>query len=70
MIANPDATIQIPADWSKPIKQNPQEAKKEQLRVRREFQTAFAARLVCAGFERSTDQPRYLLYKEQTLQSF
>lgn len=70
VIANPDATIRIPADWSKLIKQNPQEAKQEQLRVRGEFRDAFAARLVCAGFERSTDQPRYLLYREQTLQSF
>jgi len=70
VIANPEAAIQIPTDWSKLIKQNPQEAKQEQLRVRQEFQKAFAARLVCAGFERSSDQPRYLLYKEQTLQSF
>jgi predicted GNAT superfamily acetyltransferase len=70
VMANPDATIQIPADWSNLIKQNPAAAKQEQLRVRQEFQTAFAARLVCSGFERSTEQPRYLLYKEQTLQSF
>jgi predicted GNAT superfamily acetyltransferase len=70
VIANPDASIEIPANWSKLIKQNPAEAKQEQLRVRQEFQTAFAARLVCAGFERSPDRPRYLLYKEQTLQSF
>ena len=70
VIANPDATIHIPANWSKLFKENPEEAKQEQLRVRHEFQTAFAARLVCAGFERSPDRPRYLLYKEQTLQSF
>jgi predicted GNAT superfamily acetyltransferase len=70
VIANPDASIQIPADWSKLVKQSPGEAKQEQLRVRLEFQTAFAARLVCAGFDRSGEGPCYLLYKEQTLQSF
>jgi predicted GNAT superfamily acetyltransferase len=70
VIANPDAAIEIPAEWSKLIKENPAEAKQQQLRVRQEFQAAFAARLVCAGFERSPDRPRYLLYKEQTLQSF
>jgi predicted GNAT superfamily acetyltransferase len=70
VIANPDATINIPAEWSKLIRQNPAEAKEEQLRVRREFQEAFGAGLVCAGFERSAEQPRYLLYKAQALQSF
>jgi predicted GNAT superfamily acetyltransferase len=69
-VANTDATIRIPADWSNLIKQNPEAAKQEQLRVRQEFQTAFADRLVCAGFERSAEEPRYLLYKEQSIQSF
>jgi predicted GNAT superfamily acetyltransferase len=69
-IANPDATIEIPANWSKLMKENPEAAKQEQSRVRQEFQTAFAERLVCAGFERSTERPRYLLYKEQSLQTF
>lgn len=70
VIANPDAAIQIPAEWTKLIKQNPSEAKQEQLRVRQEFKNAFAERLVCAGFERSSERPRYLLYKAQALQSF
>ena len=69
-IANPDATIRIPSEWSKLFTENPGEAKEEQLRVRREFQDAFDAGLVCAGFERSAEQPRYLLYKPQALQSF
>lgn len=70
VISNPDAVIQIPAEWSKLIKQNPGEAKQEQFRVRQEFNSAFAAGLVCAGFERSAERPRYLLYKAQALQSF
>ena len=70
VITNPDAVIHIPADWSKLIKQNSDEAKQEQLRVRHEFQNAFAAGLVCAAFERSSERPGYLLYKAQALQSF
>jgi predicted GNAT superfamily acetyltransferase len=67
--ANPDAAIQIPAEWSKLMKQNPAEAKHEQLRVRQEFQNAFAAGLVCAGFERSPESPRYLLFKAAALET-
>lgn len=63
----PTATIQIPAEWTKLIRENPGFAKQEQLRVRVEFQNAFEAGLVCAGFERSLDQPRYLLYQTQEL---
>ena len=66
--ANPDTEIHIPAEWSKLMKQNPGQARQEQLRVRQEFQEAFAAGLVCAGFERSSEQPRYLLYKVEALQ--
>jgi len=69
-ISNPDAVIQIPAEWSKLIKQDPNLAKQEQLRVREEFKGAFAAGLVCAGFDRSSERPGYLLYKAQALQSF
>jgi predicted GNAT superfamily acetyltransferase len=63
----PEAAIQIPAEWSKLVKQNPLEAKREQLRVRQEFQNAFAAGLVCAGFERSSERPKYLLYQPEAL---
>lgn len=56
-------TIQIPADWAGLCKQDPRAARQEQLRVRSEFQNAFAGGFVCAGFDRATDQPRYLLYE-------
>ena len=42
-------------------------ARQEQLRVRSEFQEAFAAGLIAASFERSSEQPRYLLYEEAAL---
>jgi predicted GNAT superfamily acetyltransferase len=59
----PDATIEIPLDWPALIRQDAAQARREQLRVRAEFEAAFAARLVCAGFERNEARPRYLLYR-------
>jgi predicted GNAT superfamily acetyltransferase len=58
----PAATIEIPPDWPSLISQDAAAARREQLRVRAEFQEAFAAGLVCAGFERDKAHPRYLLY--------
>lgn len=63
----PQVTIQIPSDWTRLCKDNPAQAKQEQLRVRREFQQAFAAGLIAAAFERSAEQPRYLLYATEAL---
>jgi len=59
----PSASVEIPPDWSALIRQDPAAARREQLRVRAEFEHAFASRLVCAGFERDTARPRYLFYK-------
>jgi predicted GNAT superfamily acetyltransferase len=64
---NPETTIDIPANWTKLFQENPAQAKREQLRVRREFQQAFAAGLIAAAFERSTKQPRYLLFRKEVL---
>jgi predicted GNAT superfamily acetyltransferase len=62
-----DATIEIPAKWTNLCRENPGAAKREQLRVRGEFQSAFAVGLVAAAFERSVEQPRYLLYNSEEL---
>jgi predicted GNAT superfamily acetyltransferase len=59
----PDATIEIPSDWSALMGLDGKRARQEQLRVRSEFEQAFAAGLVCAGFERDEAHPRYLLYR-------
>ncbi|MDT4952136.1 MAG: hypothetical protein QOJ02_274 [Acidobacteriota bacterium] len=59
----PDATIEIPSDWPALIQRDAHAARREQLRVRAEFEEAFAAGLACAGFERDESHPRYLLYK-------
>jgi predicted GNAT superfamily acetyltransferase len=61
------ATVEIPADWSSLVKQDVPRARAEQLRVREEFQKAFAAGLICAGFERRAEQPRYLLYESKAI---
>jgi predicted GNAT superfamily acetyltransferase len=61
------ATIVIPSDWNSLFRNDPVRAKQELLRVRGEFQSAFAAGLICAGLERSAKQPRYLLYEKEVL---
>jgi predicted GNAT superfamily acetyltransferase len=63
----PVATIVIPVNWTKLCRENPDQARHEQLRVRAEFQQAFAAGLVAAAFERSAEEPRYLLYDRDVL---
>jgi predicted GNAT superfamily acetyltransferase len=61
----PDATIEIPTDWPALIRQDARAARREQLRVRAQFEQAFADGLACMSFERDTAHPRYLLYKKQ-----
>jgi predicted GNAT superfamily acetyltransferase len=62
-IAAPIRTIEIPPDWRALLKSDRTAARREQQRVREEFIRAFDARLVCAGFERDPEHPRYLLYE-------
>ena len=59
----PAQTIEIPPDWAALVRQDPARARREQLRVRAEFQEAFNAGLVCAGFQRDETRPRYLLFR-------
>lgn len=59
----PVAKIVIPPNWSALIRDDPKGARREQLRVRVEFQQAFAAGLICAGFQRDEKEPHYLLYR-------
>ena len=67
--ASPAVEITIPVEWTRLVRENPAMAKAEQLRVRKEFQEAFASGLVAASFERSSERPRYLLYESQVLES-
>jgi predicted GNAT superfamily acetyltransferase len=61
--SSPAAIIEIPTDWSTLMRQDTRAARREQMRVRAEFEEAFAAGLVCAAFARDAERPRYLLYK-------
>ena len=63
-LSDPVATIEIPPDWKALFSYDPAAARREQQRVRAEFQQAFAAGLVCMGFQRDAAHPRYLLYRE------
>lgn len=59
----PEIEIEIPANWKTLVESDPKQARAEQLRVRGEFQKAFAQNLICAGFERGAEISKYLLYK-------
>jgi predicted GNAT superfamily acetyltransferase len=60
----PVATVEIPPDWNRLRREDGLTAQSELLRVRSEFQTHFAAGLVCAGFEREGARPCYLFYSD------
>jgi predicted GNAT superfamily acetyltransferase len=69
VLVKPAAKIEIPTNWTKLCREDTSQARREQLRVRSEFQQALAAGLIAAGFERSSEQPRYLFYPEEVLRS-
>ena len=54
--------IAIPSDWYGLVKADPGAALTEQLRIRGEFQSSFSAGLVCRGFKRDEESPRFLLF--------
>lgn len=61
----PARAIEIPSDWNALVKTDVQAAVAEQTRVKREFQAAFADRLICRGFERSDTTPKYLFFENE-----
>jgi predicted GNAT superfamily acetyltransferase len=56
-------TIEVMTDWNRLIENDLNAAIKEQNRIRTEFQNAFSEGLICAGFDRSGEKPKYLLFK-------
>ncbi len=58
------AAVEIPPDWGALVRDDAATARREQLRVREEFQQALARRYVCAGFDRDPAHPRYLFYTD------
>jgi predicted GNAT superfamily acetyltransferase len=55
-------TIEIMNDWNSLIENDLNAAIKEQNRIRTEFQNALSEGLICAGFDRSGDRPKYLFF--------
>ncbi len=56
--------VRIMPDWAGLVERNPEAALTEQIRIRGEFQAAFADGLVGRGFERDAENPSYLLTTE------
>ena len=63
--SEPAAMVTIPSEWTALVQQDPQRARDEQARVRAEFNKAFEQKLICAGFERGTEESRYLFFNRQ-----
>jgi predicted GNAT superfamily acetyltransferase len=59
---DPARTISIISTWSALVKGDPAAALEEQIRIRGEFKSAFAEKLVGRGFVRDGESPLYLLY--------
>jgi predicted GNAT superfamily acetyltransferase len=61
---NAAALIVVPSDWSALVARDAQAALATQLTIREEFQTAFGAGMIGAGFVRDRDRPYYVLYRK------
>jgi predicted GNAT superfamily acetyltransferase len=64
-LGQPDEVIEIPPDFSALLRSSPEAGKQEVLRVRGAFLKALNAGLICRAFERSTERPRYLFYRDR-----
>ena len=54
--------IEIPNNWNELLKNDANQAVREQNRIKREFQTAFGENLVAKRFIKSRTNPHYLLF--------
>jgi len=59
----PDATVVVTSDWNALVKADPHAALAEQLRIRDEFEAAFADGLTARSFKRDESKPAYLLFR-------
>lgn len=63
-LGEPARWIEIPGDFSALLKSDPQTVKREVLRVREEFLQHLGDGYVCRSFDRDSERPRYLFYRE------
>ena len=66
-LGKPIGAITIPGNWTTLVREDIVQARTEQQRVRSEFKHAFQEGLVCAGFERSAEHPKYLLFLPENI---
>jgi predicted GNAT superfamily acetyltransferase len=62
---SPEAMIEIPGNWDSLVASDPEAALGEQLRVRQEFESAFAKGLIASAFRRDSERPAYLLFVDR-----
>ncbi len=63
-LGEPARSLEIPADFSSLLKNDPEGAKREVLRVRQEFVQTLSEGFVCRAFDREANRPRYLFYRD------
>ena len=63
-LREPDAAVEVANDWLGLVERDPAAALAEQIRIRGEFQAAFARGLIGSGFRRDSERPAYLLFKD------
>lgn len=56
--------IEVPNDWHALVDSDIGRAVAEQERIKREFRAAFADGLVCRGFRRDAEHPKFLLFED------
>ncbi len=57
------SSLKIPKDWNTLLESDENLAEREQTRIKNEFQKAFSENLVCRGFDRNGDSPKYLFFE-------
>ena len=60
----PAAELIIPGDWAGLVLSNRDAAALEQQRIRTEFQEHFSGGLICEGFVKDVNKPKYLFYRD------
>ena len=63
-LGDPERAIEIPGDFAALLKNDPDAAKREVLRVREEFVQTLSEGFVCRAFDRESSRPRYLFYRD------